>query len=165
MSDAATLSIEPLSDATRADAHALLRHHWGDRVVSLGRVHDPFALLGLVAMEGGLVCGVITYAVDDDEMEVVTLASTGTHKGTGRVLMDAAFTQARGDGLARVWLITTNDNLRAIGFYQIIGMTIAAVRPGAITEARKTLKPEIPLTGLHGIAIRDEIEFEYIVKD
>ena len=60
-------------------------------------------------------------------------------------------------------LITTNDNVGAIGFYQVIGMTIARVGINAMEEARK-LKPDIPLTGEKGIPIRDEIEFEYLIK-
>ena len=35
----------------------------------------------------------------------------------------------------------------------------------AVTEARQKLKPEIPLVGNHGIAIRDELEFELILTD
>ncbi|MFI0445611.1 hypothetical protein [Actinomadura sp. 6N118] len=32
--------------------------------------------------------------------------------------------------------------------------------PGAVSDARTRLKPEIPLTGSYGIPIRDEIELE-----
>ena len=59
--------------------------------------------------------------------------------------------------------MTTNDNLCAIGFYQIIGMRIARVGINAIDAARR-LKPQIPMTGENGIPIRDEIEFEYLTR-
>jgi hypothetical protein len=34
----------------------------------------------------------------------------------------------------------------------------------ATTEARRTLKPEIPLTGEYGIPLRDELELELILS-
>ena len=59
----------------------------------------------------------------------------------------------------RLWLITTNDNVPAIEFYKRRGLRLAAVHHGAIAESRK-LKPEIPLFGVGGRAIEDEVEFE-----
>lgn len=35
-----------------------------------------------------------------------------------------------------------------------------ALHRGAVDESRRTLKPEIPPTGAHGIPIRDELELE-----
>jgi len=32
--------------------------------------------------------------------------------------MDAVLTYARTSGARRLWLVTTNDNVRAIGFYR-----------------------------------------------
>jgi hypothetical protein len=52
---------------------------------------------------------------------------------------------------------TTNDNTRALRFYQRAGFHLTALRPGAVTAARKS-KPEIPELGEDGIPIRDEIE-------
>jgi hypothetical protein len=60
----------------------------------------------------------------------------------------------------RVWLVTTNDNLDALRFYQRRGFRIAQVRPGAVDETRKTLKPSIAEVGDFGIPIRDEIVLE-----
>ena len=37
------------------------------------------------------------------------------------------------------------------------GFQITAIHPDAVTESRK-IKPEIPLIGLEGIPLRDEIE-------
>jgi hypothetical protein len=58
-----------------------------------------------------------------------------------------------------VWLVTSNDNLDAIRFYQRRGLRLVAVHPGAIDQARE-IKPAIPLVGHYGIPIRDELEFE-----
>ena len=40
---------------------------------------------------------------------------------------------------------------------------MVAVHRNAIEESRK-LKPEIPLTGIDGLPIRDEIELELLLK-
>jgi hypothetical protein len=58
-----------------------------------------------------------------------------------------------------VFVITTNDNLEALGFYQRRGLRLACIRRGAVDESRKR-KPSIPLIGENGIPLRDEIELE-----
>ena len=71
---------------------------------------------------------------------------------------------ARQAGCARLWLITTNDNIRALRFYQKRGMVLAALHRGALDESRR-LKPSIPLVGMDGIPLRDEIEFELMLRE
>ena len=66
---------------------------------------------------------------------------------------------AREAGCGRVWLITTNDNLRALRFYQRRGFRLVAVHPDALERSRE-LKPSIPEIGLDGIPLRDELELE-----
>ena len=43
-------------------------------------------------------------------------------------------------GCTRLWLITTNDNLRALGFYQKRGWKLAKLHKCLIDEARKRAK-------------------------
>jgi hypothetical protein len=66
-------------------------------------------------------------------------------------------------GCTRLWLITTNDNLHALRFYQKRGFMLVAVHRNAVEQSRK-LKPEIPLYGKDGIPIRDEIELEMLLN-
>ena len=63
----------------------------------------------------------------------------------------------------RLWLITTNDNIPAIHFYQKRGFTLAALHTDAVNTSRE-LKPEIPKRGWDDLPIRDEIEFEKILQ-
>jgi hypothetical protein len=60
----------------------------------------------------------------------------------------------------RIWLVTTNDILEALRFYQRRGFRLSALRAGAVDEARKRLEPQISTVGGFGIPIRDEIEVE-----
>jgi ribosomal protein S18 acetylase RimI-like enzyme len=62
-------------------------------------------------------------------------------------------------GCRRLWLITTNDNLDALRFYQRRGFELVAVHRD-FREVARRLKPSIPLEGNFGIPIRDEIELE-----
>ena len=59
----------------------------------------------------------------------------------------------------RIWLITTNDNTKAIRYYQKKGFSIKDIYINSIQESRK-IKPEIPLYGFDNIPILHEIEFE-----
>ena len=66
---------------------------------------------------------------------------------------------AKDSGCSRVMLITTNDNLSALQFYQKRGFDIIRLYHNAVEESRK-IKPQIPLIASNGIPIRHEIELE-----
>ena len=105
----------------------------------------------------------ITYNIKKNECEIVTLNSLIKKKGIGTVLVEKVKKIAKKMNRKRVWLITTNDNIDALCFWQRIGFVLKAIYPGAMSISRK-LKPEIPLIGHYGIPIRDEIELEFRKK-
>lgn len=74
-----------------------------------------------------------------------------------------ALSRAKRDGLTRVVLFTTNDNLHALRFYQKRGFDMVQIHRNAVEQAR-TLKPEIPLIGMDNIPLRHEIELEMLLK-
>jgi ribosomal protein S18 acetylase RimI-like enzyme len=138
----------------------LLEKLWGSRnVVTRGVIYDAGKLPGFLAVEGDIVVGLLTLRYNGRECEVITVDALVERKGIGAALLAAAQREARNHGCARMWLITTNDNLGAFAFYQKQGMRMSAVYPDAVTAARK-LKPQIPLIAENGILIRDEVEFE-----
>ena len=150
-------------DEHRGWARRIIAEHWGSVIViTRGNVHDTSCLPGFVAVRNGRPVGLVTYRVNQGECELVTLDSLAEGLGIGTALVEAVKSAARASGCRRVWLITTNDNLKALGFYQKRGMTLVAVHRNAIEEARR-LKPEIPVVGIDGIPIRDEIELEYLL--
>ena len=154
--------VRPLREGDREWVRETLRQLWGETVVSRGAVHDPTALPGFVAEEGGDRVGLLTYRVDGADCEVVTIDAFPEGAGAGTALLDAAARAARDAGCGRVWLITTNDNLRALRFYQRRGFRLVAVHPDALERSRE-LKPSIPEIGLDGIPLRDELELELVL--
>ena len=151
------VTIRALTDADVPWAERLLGGFGGRLQVRLGSVVDPLACQGLVAERDGEPVGIVTYDADGDDVEVVYIEVTAKHEGVGTRLVDAV--EARTEG-QRLWLVTTNDNLDALRFYQRRGFRIAQVRPGASDEARRTLKPSMSEVGNFGIPIRDEIVLE-----
>lgn len=160
-----SLTVTP-ADAGDAPAIAgLLGGDWTDIVAVHGTVYRPAELPALIARAAdGQPVGVLTYHVADDGLEVVTLDAFPRHHGAGTALLSAAMREARRRGLGRIWLVTTNDNLDALRFYQRRGMRLIAVNTGAVDRARR-IKPSIPLTGEYGILIRDEVVLEQRTDD
>jgi ribosomal protein S18 acetylase RimI-like enzyme len=153
------IEIRPLDDAGRA----IVVERWGDVLVRRGEAIDVTGLPGFAAWIGGERAGVLTYAVRGDECEVVTLESLLPRRGAGRALMDAARDAAVAARCRRLWLVTTNDNVGALGFYQRWGLDLCAFRRDAVNEARRTLKPSIAVRDEHGVPIAHELELELLL--
>ncbi|MEU0152627.1 GNAT family N-acetyltransferase [Micromonospora fulviviridis] len=77
----------------------------------------------------------------------------------GSALLAAAEAVATAAGADRLWLVTTNDNFRALRFYQRRGLRIVAVDPGTVDRAR-AVKPSIPYLGEDDIPLHDELRLE-----
>jgi GNAT superfamily N-acetyltransferase len=153
------LTVRAVEDNEREWLAEILRENWGPAVVSRGRLIDATVLPAVVCLRSGRPVGVATYDPGEADCELVTIDAFREHTGVGSALLAAVEQAARAHGCSRLWLITTNDNLDALRFYQRRGMRLAAVHAGAI-EVSRSLKPSIPMTGHHGIEIRDELELE-----
>lgn len=131
-----------------------------DRSVSRGRLTEPVSgLQGFVAELDGRPAGLALLRRDEDGLEVAALVALEPGAGVGSALLAAVEAEVARTG-ERAWLVTTNDNLRALRFYQRRGWDWIALHRDAVTEARR-LKPEIPTTGEDGIPIRHELELEF----
>ncbi len=136
---------------------------WGaEIVVAHGVIFLPAELPGLAAFFDRKLVGIITYAIDDAGCEIVTLNSWQECMGVASKLIKKVTQIATQAGCNRLHLVTTNDNVHALRFYQKRGFTISAVHLNAIAGSRD-LKPHIPIFGMDGIPIRDEIELELIL--
>ena len=120
----------------------------------------PLEHPALVAEQDGRLVGVLTYVVDGSDCEILTLHADVRRRGVGTALIEEVKRVAARAGCTRLWLITTNDNVDALRFYQRRGFRLAALHRGAVDDSRARLKPEIPEIGEYGIALRDELELE-----
>lgn len=154
------IEIAAVADADRPWAFRLLAGRWvSPDIVSRGRVHRADRLPGFVARFGGEPLGLITYCISGSECEIISLDSLAEGRGIGTALLKEVEAAALAVGARRLWLVTTNDNLRAVEFYRRRGFRVAVVHRGAVRELRR-LKPSIPLAGHDVIPIEDEIEME-----
>ena len=157
------LQIEPITESHYPWIQDLLQKYWGStQVVSRGQLFQVDALPGYRAVQLGQQVGLITYHLADGQCEIVSLNSLVEKQGIGTSLIEAVRREAVEAGCTRVWLITTNDNLEALRFYQKRGFCLVQVHRNAIEQSRQ-LKPDIPQVAGNGIPIRDEIELELLV--
>lgn len=138
--------------------------HWGgEEMISRGNIYRSDDVDGgFVIEDENEWIGIVTFMIRDDECEVTSINSLREGQGIGAKLIDAVVNEARKKKCRRVFLITTNDNLRALGFYQRRNFVLVKLYPNALEETRK-IKPTIPLIGYNDIPLRDEIELEMIL--
>ncbi|MEH6944975.1 GNAT family N-acetyltransferase [Bacillus sp. JJ722] len=139
--------------------------NWGspEMVISSGS-YDCTKLEGFTFLnEKNEMIGLITYTMIEDECEIISLDSLEEGKGIGTTLLQSVEDMAMNNNCNLVKLVTTNDNLLALKFYQKRGYSLSQILCNAVDEARK-LKPEIPLIGNDGIPIRDEIVLQKVFK-
>ena len=142
----------------------IIKKRWGsNRVVTRGKIHEIKQLPGFIALNSSDRIGLLTYSISNGDIEIVTLDSLVENIGVGTTLISQARSLAEHGACRRIWLITTNDNMPALRFYQKRGFHLVAVHQNALDYSR-TLKPEIPLIGLDGIPINDEIELEMMLN-
>jgi len=157
--------IHPINSNERAWVSEFMLEHWGsNKVVSRGVVYYSLDLPGFVAMHNGEKVGLVTYNITGTNCEIVTINSIRPFAGVGTALIEAVRDIALQSGCKRLWLITTNDNMNALCFYQKRGFVLVAIHRNALDISR-ILKPEIPLIGNEGIPLRDEIELEMMLND
>ncbi len=167
-------NIRPLERSDREWVAHFLDERWGTtQIVSRGKAVYGHLLPGFMAEQSMAPAedeaepseaaaeniGLITVHIGERECEITTLDSLLESIGVGTALVEAVEDWAREAGIERLWLVTTNDNLAALKFWQKRGYELVTVHRNAIAVARR-IKPQIPITGLDGITIRDEIELE-----
>jgi GNAT superfamily N-acetyltransferase len=159
-----SLKIKKIRNSDLNTVFEIVTRLWGDTILVVhGDVFRIAELSGLKAVLEDHIVGILHYQIRDQECEVLTLASLVEGQGIGSALLVAIETNARTAGCKKLSLITTNDNLHALGFYQRRGFHLAALYPGQVTRARE-IKPSIPLVGDHNIPIRDELKLEKSIQ-
>lgn len=152
------VSILPIFSEDREWIPAFIASRWGsESVIVHETIYYPAELCGHFAREPVKIVGLVTYIIKDGKCEIVSLDSISPGRGIGTRLIEAVKKDAIKAWSRLLWLITTNDNLDTLRFYQRRGFQIVKIYPNAVARSR-TQKPSIPLIGEYGIPIRDEIE-------
>ena len=145
-----------------AGGNSRVRAFLGERGHSLvarrGELINPLECPAILADEAGRLVGVLSYLILGADCEIVTLHTSRRWTGIGTALIEEMRRLATGQGCTALRVTTTNDNVDALRFYQRRGFVLSELRRRAVDDARRTLKPTIPLAGNHGIPLRDEIE-------
>ena len=159
--DNTTIKIKPIGDEHRDWLKSKVQEIWDGRfVVTRGIAYEPADLPGFLAVKpDGTIVGVATFHIENAECALITLDALEKWNGVGTALIEAVEEEARNQACGRLWMVTTNDNIDGLRFYQRRGYVICDVHVDAVARSRK-LKPSIPVVGNYGIDLRDEIELE-----
>ncbi len=153
-------AIRAVTAADRERVKRLIEERWGAPFVAVhDTIYHPAELQGFLAADGENIRGLVTFRIEAEACEIVSLDALLPRAGIGTALMEAVARAARAAGCHRLWLVTTNDNLDALRFYLRHGFRLVAVHAGAVDRAR-LLKPAIPEVGDYGIPMHDELELE-----
>lgn len=127
-------------------------------VVTRGQVYDTWHCPGLIAVDEGKLIGYLLYLPKSEEWEILVLHALEKNRGIGTALIDALSEKVKKTGGKKLSVVTTNDNIPAIRFYQRRGFSLGEVGFNALEETRK-IKPNVPEIGLEGIRLSHELVF------
>lgn len=158
------IRIEKITAEDKKNILDIIKTFWGEETIIIhNEIFHTSKLDGLKAVEKQEIIGVLQYRMLEEVCEILTLGSIKPGRGAGTALITELEKIARKHGCRRISLITTNDNLHAIGFYQRRGFHLTALYPDQVTKSR-LIKPGIPEIGENGIPIRDELRLEKVLE-
>ena len=156
---------EPIQDSDRGEIREFITKHWhAPHICIRDKLYYPHQAEAFIERRDGKVAGLVTYEQQGDAILMITQNSIESGAGIGASLVLKIIEEARKRKVRRIWLTTTNDNLKSIGFYQRMGFRLVAVHRDAVIGGRQSLKPELPEFGVNGLPILDEIEMELILE-
>lgn len=146
----------------RRQVNAFLEEHWYTTdLIIRGEKVDMTKVDGIIVFDDARrIVGLLTYRITGSVCEITSLDSIHEGRGIGTALVNQMIRLAKEKGCEQVILITTNDNINAIRFYQKRGFDLIRLYHDALERSRE-LKPQIPLIGENGIPLRHELEFAY----
>ena len=151
---------QDINEQNRPAVNQFIQELWFSTEMAIrGRLVDMTGLDGIAVFEENTIIGLLTYEIANEECEIISLDSKCENQGIGSELIKRVVEIVRGQGCRKLKLITTNDNINAIKFYQKRGFDMVHLYHNALEESRR-LKPSIPMVGEYGIPLMHEIEFE-----
>lgn len=148
-----------ISSENRHLINDFISTHWySTDIVVRGELVDMTSIAGFAMIEKENIIGLITYRIIDRECEIMSIDSLKEKQGIGSLLIQKIKEVAINQKCTKLKLITTNDNIDAIYFYQRRGFDMVTFYYDSI-KASRILKPSIPELGYHNIPLKHEIEF------
>ena len=155
--------IEKISNETRDLVNQFFIDNWFSTDMCVrGKIIDGTQLDGFLLQEENKIIGLVTYTFWGDVCEIVSLDSKKENIGIGSTLLKEVERVAIDNNCKKMRLITTNDSMRALQFYQKRGYCLTKLYPNAMEEVRR-VKPNVPELGDNDIPLRDEIELEKLL--
>jgi ribosomal protein S18 acetylase RimI-like enzyme len=141
-----------------------LKREWGSTLIVLreGEIFDLQDEEGFIAYDGVNVIGLITYRKTGHICEILSINSNIENHGLGTSLTEKVRECAQLNKCHLLRVITTNDNLRALGFFQKRGFRLVKLYVNAMDYVRK-VKSDVPLKGENNIPLNDELELEMYI--
>ena len=127
----------------------------GPQVVSCGTLYTLRDYEGFVATADNQRLGFAVLRED----ELLGIAATQSGHGVGSRLMDHCESLLRTREYSSIWLVTTNDNLDAMRFYQRRGYLLDELHKDAFEEVKRLKGISGEVLGNFEIPIRDELVF------
>jgi ribosomal protein S18 acetylase RimI-like enzyme len=157
------LTVRPAAAEDYRRIEELALHFWDETEVDcFDRKYDVLECPAFLVWDGGEAVGQASYAIEGEWNAVVlvmlNILPDHQRRGGGWMLLDAVRGEAVRRGLRRLLVVTSNDDLPALAFYQRYGFCITGILPGRIAADHGG---ELP--GLAGIPVRDEIRLAYEV--
>ncbi len=141
----------------------LMNKNWGGLpLVIRGKKYYPSKLDGVIAENEKGIVGFLFFDVQEKDCEIIVFEVFDKFKGAGTMLLGELKIIAKNRHCSRIYLMTTNDNLDALRFYQKRGFHICGVHLDSVKISRK-IKPTIGLVGDYDIPVRDEIDLEFML--
>ena len=112
-----------------------------------------------MAVDGDRIVGHVAYRIGPDGCELMAIAAEPRRVGIGSRLLERVVEAPR--GRLRGGLADDDERQpRRAAVLPAAGVPARPIRPGAVDEARRTMKPELPEIGAYGIPMRDELDLE-----
>ena len=97
------MNIKAIDIEYREAVNTILKNEWNcPPSVSKGNTIDTTVLSGFISLSDGEINGVITYNIENNECEIVTLNSFDGNKGIGMALINSVATVAKNNSCHRL---------------------------------------------------------------
>lgn len=157
------MEITRITDDNRKMLTQFIIDNWyGSIMIIKGERVDITTEDGYCIIDKNSVVAVVTYRLKNNICEITLLYTVKQRCGIGKKLVHEVTKTVRNKGGDTVMVVTTNDNIEAIAFYQKMGFDIVNIYRNSMDYVRK-MRPTVPIMGENNIPLRHEIEFPIFV--